>query len=417
MGMNRPFLFLVTVPWAASVLAQSIALPQDALVDLNRGWASTVSVTGALDYNANTVLNELPLAIRRGGYLDRDLRQRSLDKLKPDHNSVGYILEGRVEWMGPACFKLTPNWRPLISVAHHDVAGLSFTKDQYALAFFGNAAYETEKAILAPSSFIQTRYQTIGAGLQHAKTRSFVRLDLVRGQSYASADVQWASLYTSEDGRVLRTALLGDYFASDTAGSGLDRTNGLGAAVSGQWNTRMRIAGKQAILSFGVDDLGLAAWNANSVRIQKDTLFEYTGWEVANIFALDNIVLGEDELLDTFGLRYSTASFTRLLPFRVRIETSMPVSSLWNVGLALDQRNMPGYIPQLTAQASRRLGTRTMLGGTLSYGGSGGLRLGLAAKHRIGKQVLLSLATPQVPGFVSGKVRGLGLSFGIVIGF
>jgi len=415
--MNRPTTLLFAACIALNGTAQLLPLPLDTVVDLNRGRGHFLSLSGGFDYNANTVYNELPLGLYRGGYLERDLRQRSLDALTWDRNTAGYLLGGRMDWTGPACFAKLPGWRPLISVAHHEVGSTRFTKDEYALAFFGNADYENEKAILAPSAYQQVRYQTIGAGVQHAASRSFVRLDLVRGRSYAGADIQWASLFTGEDGRVLRTTFLGDYYASDTAGSGFDRTNGLGIAASARWNTHFKWGARRVDLGMGVDDFGLVRWNANSVRIQQDTLFSYNGWAVANIFALDNVIIGEDELLDTLGLRYESGAFTRLLPFRASVDASLQLGGSWRVGLGVEQRHMPGYVPQVTVMGSRRVGTRTLLAATASYGGFGALRIGLAAKRRFGERLLVNLSTPHVPGFFLGRTRGLGLMAGVEFAF
>jgi len=415
--MSRTLAGLATFLIACLAAAQPVLLPRDATVDLNPGWGNTIRATGVFDFNTNKVYNELPLAIYQGGYLERELRQHSLDALSEKRNAAGYVINGRVDWVGAACWKKAPGWRPIAGVSYNDISGLRFTKDQYALAFFGNASYEGEKAILAPSAYTQIRYQTAGFGVQHARSGSYVRLDLVRGQSYAEADIKWASLYTGEDGRVLRTALLGNYFASDTAGSGFDRTNGAGLAISGRWNTQFKVAGQTAELAFVVDDLGFVRWNGNSVRIQKDTLIEFTGLAVENIFALDDVLIGEDQLLDTFGLRYRTGAFTRALPFRIAAEAAISLNERWNLGISVDQRYLPGYVPLATTLISRRFGSRTLLATSISCGGLGSMRVGLAAKHRFGEQVLLSLSTPQIPAFFSGSARGAGLVAGIAVAF
>jgi len=417
MGMSRKWWVILLACGLGKATAQPIAMSPDSLVDLDQRLGQFLGASGDFDYNANTLSNAFPLAIRNGGFIDRETRQRALDQLSGNRNAAGYVLQAQLQWVGPRCTSALKGWRPLVQLAYHELGGLQFTRDQFAITFFGNASYEGKKAILSPSAFTQIRYQTLGAGLQHARSKSFFRVDLVRGQSYSEVDIRNASLFTGEDGRVLRTAILGDYFASDTAGSGLDRTNGLGMAVSGRWNTELVIGPKQIAVGVWLDDLGVVAWNDNSVSIQKDTLFNYTGWQADNLFALDDVLIGEEQILDTFGLRYRKGPLTRLLPFRAGIEASMAVGRAWHLGFALDHRVLPGYIPQLTAQASRRFGRSTQLGGTVSYGGFGALRVGLAVKQRIGKQVLFTLSTPQVPAFVTDEARGLGLAFGVTVGF
>ncbi|MBL7950975.1 MAG: hypothetical protein JNM62_04590 [Flavobacteriales bacterium] len=412
--MNKAASLLLLLS-ASPVLAQPGVLPYDAKVDLDPGYRNTVSLKGLFDYNANTVLNELPLALYRGGHVGRDLRQRSAEALREKGNSVGYVIEGSATWTGAACWSQLPGWRPLVSLGYHDLAGSSFTEDAYALTFFGNAAYEGRTAVLGPSAFERTRYETFGGGMIDQRSGSFVQMHLVRGRSFTDLNVEWATLFTGEDGRVLRSALLGDLMASDTSGSGWDRTNGLGAAFSARW--AFTTNGERPLrIGLGVDDLGFIAWNGNTVRLDQDTLIRYEGWHVDDLFGLDAVIINEETVLDTLGLRYDHGSATRLMPFRVYADATMDMCERWRLSLAVDHRHLPGYIPQLTALASRTMGQRTMVGANVSYGGFGTLRVGFAAKHRFGQRVLISFSTPQLAGFATGRVRGLGLVFGLHVG-
>lgn len=398
--------------YATSARSQQLVLLHDPRLQLGSDDPALV-IEAFADYNANTVYNELPLALRSGGYLSPELRRRTADQLNHDRNTLGYVLQARMEWQGRACARGVQGWAPLIAVAHHDVAGTRFTKDQYALAFFGNGAYEGKTATLAPSAFEQLRFQTIGAGLKHARSGSFVRVDLVRGQSLAALDVTWASLYTGEDGRVIRSAVLGTYHASDTSGSSWDRTNGTGASVSARWNYRLPRTNRPWTLGLGVDELGAVVWNNNSVHIAKDTVISYRGWRADNVFALDDVVVNEDAALDTFGLRYTYGEVTRWLPFRAYAYVQTTWNENWFAGVSVEHRHLPGFVPQASALVSRSLGSRTALGATLSYGGFGVSRIGLSARQRFGKSLLLTLDTPHLPGWFLGRARGLGLMFGI----
>lgn len=413
--MSRLIISLVLTLLGLRAVGQTW-LPVDASVDLNTGHRNVFTLSGQFDYNANTLLNELPLAIYRGGYLQRDLRQRSADALREKGNSAGYVIEGSLQWTGAACWSSKPDWRPVIKLGHHDLAGVSFTADQFNLTFFGNAAYEGRTAVLAPWAFEQVRYQAIGGGIVNGTNGSYLRLDILRGRSFAAVDAEWASLYTGEDGRVLRSALLGEYVASDTAGSGIDRANGLGGAVSARWAF---ITGgeRQIRIGLGVEHLGFIAWNKNTVSISKDTLIRYEGWQVDDLFALDDVLVNEETVLDTFGLRYEHAPAVRMAPFHLRADAAMAINTDWQVGLSAEHRHLPGYIPLITAFATRVIGTRTMVGATLGYGGFGSLRLGVAAKRRFGERVLVSLSTPQLPAFATGRVSGLGLMFACSVGF
>lgn len=412
--MSRSTFLLPVLLSAGLSLGQWGILPADTIVDLGRDHVHYVEMNGTADYNANTVFNELPAGILRGGLLTRELRQRSLDALRNNGNRAGYAFEGHVQWSWRTG---ETRWRPLIRLAHKELGGLDFTRDQFAVAFFGNAAYEDRTAELAPSGFEQWRYQTLGFGYRDPIGRSFFRLDLVRGQSFAAVDVREADLYTGVDGRVLRSNLVGDYHASDTAGQGFDRTNGLGLVLSSRWNSKLQVGARTIELVVGIEDLGLVRWNDRSVQVRKDTLITFTGLEVESIFALDDVIIGEETLLDTFGLRYRTGAFTKVMPFRAHISGAVALGARYKLGIEVDHRYLPGYIPQVAMQGSRRMGERTLVGTTLSYGGFGALRWGISARRRFGDHLLLSLSTHQLTALFSERVRGIGILFGTELAF
>ena len=414
--MSRALCFLLVQGIVFGANAQWQLSRSDRARELHSEHNDLISIDAWFDYNANSLRNELVSGLWSGSYLDRDLRERTRAVMR-ERNSVGYLLGGRVTWVGGDSVESHVGWRSLMSMAYHEQMGARFTRDLYAVTFFGNAGYEGRRADLGPTAVTRIRYQTIGVGMQHARTNSFVRLDFVIGQSYDAADVEWAGMYTGIDGRVIRATVLGDYYRSDTASSRFGQVNGFGLAVSGRWETELKRCMNGAHLSLEVEDLGFASWSGTSQRITKDTIIEYGGIEVANILELDNALIGEDQLLDTFGLRYRSGSFATLLPFVLRASLRLPMSERWNGSATVDQRNLPGYLPQLIFAGERAFGSRTGAGACLSFGGFGGLRLGAMVRHRIGGRVLLEASSPHLPGFFLGSARGAGAMFNAMVAF
>lgn len=400
---------------ATHVRAQVDHLHVDSMVDRGHDWKNRIEISASLDYNANSLYNELTYAIWNGEFLDRDLRQRSLDAMK-ERNSVGFDRSFRISWVGAKGILGLPDWRPLVSAADHDIMGTRFTPDVYELTFFGNAGFEGQRADLGPSAHTHVRYLSVGTGISHGPSGSFVRLDLLQGRSLEQVNIRWAGVYTAEDGRVIRATVLGEYHLSDTAGSEFGRNNGMGAAISGGWNKVLPRTGATT-LSVALEDLGFIQWNDNSLRLSKDTVIEFLGWDVANILDLDNVIIGEEQLIDTLGLRYDPGSFTTLTPFLVTVSVQKPLASGWSAGAEVRQRYLPGFIPQVTVFTSRRFGTRSLLGANLSYGGFGSLRFGVAGRMRFGDRVWFSLATPNLTGFLLGTTRGYGVQGGLTVGF
>jgi hypothetical protein len=367
---------------------------------------------GAFDYSANSLLNELPAALWRGIFLNRELRGRSRDGLR-SANRLGYALEVRLTHLGEA----QGRWRPSLSIAHHELLGARFPADLYNLTFFGNAAYEERRADLGPTAIMRMRYQTIGAGAQDTRTSSHFRVDLVIGQSHDAVDIRWADLYTGADGRVLRARIAGDYHRSDTAEAALGVLNGLGLAVSGRWDVPIARNPNRVRLELEARDLGFCAWGRKGQRLDRDTTLTFDGITVDNILDLDGTVIGEEELLDTLGVRFRTTGYSTWLPFQLIARLSAPLGERWMGSIALDQRNLPGYHPHLELSARRLLSERAEAGIEMRMGGFGGLRVGASAAIRPSNRLLITIATPHLPAFLTGRTRGAGLFINAVVGF
>jgi hypothetical protein len=416
MGMNRSFVLLLFLSFVAVCPAQVQLLPHDSIVGLPVDRQDRIAIEGWADYNSNAIFNELPWNIHLGGYIDRDLRGRSRDELT-SRNSAGYDIGVRISWTGRDSLFGHANMRPKLSAGYRNLLGIRFASDIYELTFFGNAHYEDRSATIAPSSHTQMAWEFFGFGIEDARSRSFVQLQVIRGRQLNASDIRSGSLYTAPDGRVIDVGLDASYWQSDTAGLAEEHTNGLGAAVEGEWNLDRSIGARQFTFSLSVRDAGFVLWNDNSIEIERDTSFAYEGIRVDNIFALDELLIGEEQILDTFGLRQPRQSFTTVMPFRVMIAAETQITDRWHGRISVDQRYLPGYIPQVVLGGSRRFGDRFLLGATASYGGFGLARFGLAARLRIGNVLLAELGSTHVPGFFIGATRGAGAYFSLTAGF
>jgi hypothetical protein len=414
--MKRIVILLLFSSRLAFVEAQVVHLPVDSVVDRPRQWMHSVRLDAWGDQAANTINNELLFGLYRGGYLQRELRQRNLDAMK-DQNRFGYDIGARFTAIGEDSLFGGSKWRPMVSIGHRDVLGTRFSRDVFSWAFFGNADFEDRMAELGNSAHVGMRYQSLGIGIAARDGLSFLRVDLVNGQSFSASDLRVADVTTATDGRLITADLLGYYWSSDTAGNALGRTLGLGVALNGCWTAHLTSGTTPVELAVEVQDLGFIQWNDRSVRLQRDTLINFSGLVVDDLFDLDGILSSGDQLLDTFGLRYTTGSFRSLLPFRLAFSTWLTFPNGWHAGVLLQQVNLPGFVPQFSALGSKRLGERTLFGGELTFGGFGGVRFGAAVRRRFGEKVWGSIGSTHIPGFVLGQTRGLGLQAGIAFGF
>jgi len=393
-----------------------VVLPVDSLVDRPGTMGHVISLEAWGEQSANTVYNELLLGLLRGGFLDRDMRSRSLDETR-QRSSLGYDLGARIQWTGKDSLFGIAGLRPMVSFGHRDVLGTRFTNDLFRIAFFGNASYEGGIADLSGSAHMGMRYQSLGVGVASADRRSYVRIELVNGQSMNASDLPMAEVFTGVDGRVIDADLNARYWNSDTAGSGLGMSKGLGMALSGRWSTKALSGDLPVEIGIAVQDLGFVIWDERSVRLSRDTIINFEGLVVDDLFDLDGVFSDGEQLLDTFGLRYTTGSFRSLLPFRLSLNMDFTLGNGWYTGFLVQQVNLPGFAPQFTAFGAKRLGERTLVGAEFTAGGFGAVRFGSRVRHRFGERIWLSFGCSHLPGLVTTRTRGFGLQTGLMVGF
>lgn len=376
----------------------------------------TVEAEGA--YDSNVLYNDLVLGIYRGGFISRDVRQHSMDAIT-DNGRGGYESGGRISYAWGDSLFGHADWQPMISASYRMAEGLRFTKDEYHLTFFGNSDLVDQTAHLGPSRHEQVTYSTIGFGVQNKRSGTWLELALVSGQALNAVDIRTGDLYTAPDGRYLELQLDGDYWASDTSGQAFGRSNGLGAAVNFQWNKNICVLGAPAVFGIGVRDLGVIAWNSNSVRIQSDTTIHFEGLVVNDILDVGNLNLDRATLQDSLGLGFKSGTFWRALParFAANLRFGRPLGRedlgrLYTYELTVEQHYLPGYVPYARLDRNFSLCSALCAGVGVSYGGFGGLRAAVGLDAQCGP-LRINLQTYNLIGLVSDQAMGRSVQLGI----
>ncbi len=416
--MNRYLVVALFVACACPVFAQVPVLAPDPVLELGamqtRSQWITVQAIG--DQNASAIRNEMMVGLWLGRDLDRPLRERSWGTSQFG-NRFGYELKGGLSWTGKLLGGPHGTWRPTAGVEHTELLGVRYSRDLYALTFFGNADYAERTADLSSSAHENIRFQSFFAGLVDHRNGRSLRVALVKGQFLNASDIDQASLYTAADGRMLDVGLNARYWQSDTANSGLGAWNGTGMSVSGAWSWQLGSVPGPLWMMVTVSDLGFIRWNDRSLHVEQDTAVAYNGITVADVFDLDAVVLGEAQLLDTFGIRPTHTAFARVLPFRASLALCTSPEERWQGGLRLDQQYLPGFVPQFTVTMARRMGDVARISANVAAGGTGGWRFGVAGQICVGTNFSADLSISQVVGLVDDSMRGMGAALRLQVGF
>ncbi len=355
-------------------------------------------------YDANAIRNDLVTALWRGGFISKELRQRS-EGTSQDVNRAGYALQSTLSYSWGDTLFGNGRMRARLSVAYHDVLGMRYTDDLYHATFFGNADHENDWMDLAPSAYEKVRYQTFGFGFEDKSTGSYLMAHVVCGQDLSAANMDRADLFTATDGQYLRMELEGSHARSEDDGVGSWKPRGAGAALSFRVNAPLPIGKRNIAFSIGMDDLGAIAWNKRSLRVPKDTTMLYDGIQVEDVLDIDGVLITRDGLQDTLGLGYEEGAFLRPLPTKLYASFAYDAAYTMRYAAELDVRKLPGYLPH--AVFSARHGYRkNAFRAEVSFGGFGGWRAGLGVERAVGKALLLELRVPNVIGTVSASARG-----------
>lgn len=374
-----------------------------------------ITLDGQGLYDSNVLFNNLIVGLYRGGDLPKDVRQRSLDALG-NFNRAGYDLGATltVAW-GDSLFGHA-GWMPRASLSHHAMMGLRFTRDAFAMAFFGNSQFEDATAHIGPGAFAQQVYQSLAFGVEDRRSGSFLELAVVNGRWMNAGHIVLADLYTAPYGRYLDLDLDGQYQRTDTAARRA-LSNGIGAAVNFTWRNHFNLFGTQASLSAGITDLGFIAWNGNSLQVKKDSSIRYEGIEVHDILGLDNLLVGRKKIQDSLGLGYSKGAFLSPLPFllHARLGFGQFKKATRSLGRSayecdIDQRYLPGYVPHAEFTRNFVVTGRLMARAGAGYGGFGGLRGALGAEAVLGQHLSVAIDAPNVVGLCFGDARGKALA-------
>lgn len=376
------------------------------------------TVEGIGGFDGNGMRNDIVMPMLFGGELGRDARQSALD-------GIGAMGRGGIELGARATATWgnhlfgSQNWQARTSVAWQYAVGARFSHDAFAVAFFGNAAYEDQTAHLGPLRFDQWHYQTLGFGIENARTGAYVELAVVNGTGSNSADVERADLFTAPYGRYLDLDLAGSYHRSDTA-AGAGFSKGLGAAINAKWVKTGKIAGAPAAYAFQVTDAGFLAWNASSLSARTDSMIHFEGVRITDVFDLNGPLVDRTRLQDSLGLGFERGGYIRPLPARALAtvrwgERRKPGhgADRYAYALSVDQRWIPGYIPRGRASRFLSLGRSFTLNVGAGYGGFGGWRALAGLEFANAHGITCSLTTSNVLGTALGGMVGKDLEFRI----
>ena len=241
-----------------------------------------LQIGGKAEYRSNALNNLFLDRMYLGGFIDDNLKNQVSEELV-NQNRFGGTVNGNLSyWSFSDSLLKNQDIGMMLQIEQRVDAHLSFTDDFFELTYRGTQPFLGETADLSRLYSGFYTYQKFGFGLFDKRSLSFVRLSLVNGQTFFETDISDATLHVDGNSDSLMVNYLGSINFSDSTNSGLNKNNGLGAALDLRANIPLK--NDAGFIQINFKNLGFIAWNENSHNYSADTSMIYKGFDLEEIF-------------------------------------------------------------------------------------------------------------------------------------
>lgn len=388
--------------------------------------ASTrIGIIADYELGSNNLTNAFLEKFYTGGYIDAGMKDEVLSRTE-NKNRVGANINGGIY----GAFALDslfhkPNFGLFFSIKDREHFDAAFSKDLYKVGFYGNAAYAGKTADFNGFSMNLLRYQQAEIGIFSSKLDSAARwgigLSFLKGEQYASVYAKKAELYTSDDGQYIDFNTSLAVAQSDTAHKGFEAFNGTGASVDIYFEAPFKTKAGNSKIRVSVTDIGLIKYNQNTLYLNRDSLFHFTGFNVSNIYDLQNAGItgktSQDSILHAI-VPFKKQTVTVTLPAILTLSFETRFSRLFELSEGIHYVFNANYNLLYYVKGSFYFSKHFMLSSTLSYGGYSTFNYGIGLYANVGKGFIIYAGSNNLEGYiVPAKSTAQGLYFSLIKDF
>ncbi len=404
--LKKIVLFLVFAFIEIGSQAQISAIFSDEFPDSTK---TRVGITGDFDMNASALTSEFLSKFYKGGFIDDDLKNRVLDRTR-NMNTIGANLNYGV-YVGIKLDSLFHKQNVSLFFSLRDRAHFDarYSKDFYKVGFYGNADYAGETANFNDFNLTFLRYQQLQVGLFSSKYDSAARwgiaLSFLKGEQYASVYAQKAELFTSEDGQYIDFSTNMQVAKSDTSKKGIGAFNGAGACIDIYFEAPFQTRFGDSKLRVSVTDIGAIKFNSNSLFLNQDSTFHYSGFHVTSIYDLQDSTYA-DNTQDSLTARivpFKKQSFSVTLPSVLNLTYETRFGEHFEMTEGLRYVFNGNYHLLLYLKGNFIINPKFAISATVGYGGYGNLNCGIGAFANLGKGFIIYAGSNNLEGIIAPK--------------
>lgn len=383
-----------------------------------------IGIVGEYGLNASAFTSTFISKFYRGGYIDKSLKDQVLERTR-NKNRMGADISYGVY----AAFKLDSflhkeNFSVFVSLRDRQHFDASYSKDFYKVGFYGNHDYAGRTGDLSGFSLNLLRYQQFQIGLFSNKLDSAARwgvaLSVLKGEQYASIYAKQAELFTSEDGQYIDFNTSLQVAQSDTAKKGIGAFNGIGASVDIFFEAPFKTKIGNSKLTVSVADIGLIQFNQQTLYLNQDSLFHYTGFEVNSIYDLQDSTFSgtsQDSIINNIA-PFKKQKVNATLPSTLNIIYSTDLSPKFTLSEGIRYVFNGNYNVLFYVRGNYLINKNISVNATIGYGGYGNMNYGLGVYANIAKGFMIYAGSNNIEGFIApNKAAGQGAYISLIKNF
>ena len=413
-------------------VAQSI-FPQNLLEDQNNSLVIRSFAEGF--YQGQGLTNRFIDKFIYGGHISDELKQEVESQLKTEENRMGLCFRTGIKFydLSDSLFK-GKHWGISIGLEHQQLITTSFTQDLFHAVFFGNADRIGQDLNMGPTRLSAVQFQSLKFNLVNKKNHCEFGFSVVKGQSNITFNADQFRLSTEADLSEITLVSQASLFQSNTNSTGFFAGNGIGAALNAVYFIPIKsLSGKQKAksdesetekvtighLKFEIDNFGFINWMSDPSIYQTDSTYNYSGFEIQDLFNQDISNLVDTEVLtDSLLPTRQKSPYNTILPavFSVSFEPTADKNNSISGMAGAWYQIMANARPVVYGGVRYRLNERFSGAIVGLVGGYATINAGLKLTYS-GSKIGAVIATNNLIGMVSKNGNGRHLNFGVICKF
>jgi len=367
--------------------------------------------------NSTSLTNGFINEFRKGNHLTAEVKNSVFNRLN-EINRFGGDIEERLFFLNQMPHRedlgsAERYW--FISVANREHLDLQYRNGFFEILFYGNKNYAGKEVDFGDFRLNFLRYQQFQIGFMKTvdkgikKRSTSMALSLIKGEENESIEVKEAGFFTEQDGEYIDFAFNAVYQHTDTNNKGLSAFNGPGMSIDYMY----KLEDEKSTFLFQLKDLGFITWNDKSYVMERDTTYRFDGWEVDNIFDLQDSLLLRGLSVDSVNNELSGGgskeAYHTVLPALVHLAIMQRFNTRLSVLAGVKYRFLASHRPLFYTRWGWHFDKGTVLSMSFSGGGYGRTFLGLEVAQNFNNKVIMVLGSNNLEGYINpDKTTGLG---------